>query len=96
MANTERFSVSVDKDRASRIRALVDSGAYPSVSSAFDAAADALIEREAAKEEWWAETIRRCDEAEKHPEKLLDAATFHKLLWDDIADMKKKLKDSQL
>ena len=89
MANTERFSVSVDKDRASRIRALVDKGAYPSVSSAFDAAADALIEREDAKEAWWAETLRRCDEVEKHPERVLDAATFHKRLWDGIAELKR-------
>lgn len=93
MANTERFSVSVDKDRAARIRALVENGAYPSVSSAFDAAADALIEREAAKEEWWAETLRRCDEAEKHPERLLDADTFFRKVREEIDRRKKIMHD---
>lgn len=88
MANTERFSVSVDKHRATRIRELVDRGAFPSISSAFDAAADALIERESAKEEWWSETIRRCDEAEKHPERLLDVDSFFRKVRADIARMK--------
>jgi len=76
MANTERISVSVNKDRAARIRQLVERGAYPSVSSAFDAAADALIELDDARERWWNETLRRCDEAESNPERLLDADTF--------------------
>lgn len=89
MANTERISVSVDKDRAARIRDLVQRGTYPSVSSAFDAAADALIELETAREQWWKETLRRCDEAEKHPERLLDADTFFRNVREEIAKIKK-------
>lgn len=88
MANTERFSVSVDKHRAARLRALVERGAFPSMSSAFDAATDALIELEEAKEAWWEETLRRCDEAEKHPERLLDADTFFRDVRDEIARIK--------
>jgi Arc/MetJ-type ribon-helix-helix transcriptional regulator len=91
MANTERFSVSVGKDRASRIRALVDKGAYSSVSSAFDAAATALIEREEAKDAWWEETLRRCDEAEEHPERLLDADTFFRKVREEIERRKRIL-----
>jgi len=93
MTNTERFSVSVHKDRASRMRELVERGAYPTISSAFDAAADALIEQENAKEAWWAETIRRCDEAEKHPERLLDADTFFRQVREKIALAKKRMSD---
>jgi Arc/MetJ-type ribon-helix-helix transcriptional regulator len=89
MGTTERFSVSVNKNRAAQLRQLVERGVYPSISSAFDAAADALIELEDAKEAWWSETLRRCDEAEKHPERLLDAATFHKRLWEGIAELKR-------
>lgn len=89
MANTERFSISVDKDRAALIRELVEKGAYPSVSSAFDAAADALIAREAEKDAWWEETLRRCEEAEQHPESLLDADRFFKSLRASIDQEKK-------
>ena len=89
MANTERFSVSVDKDRAARMRALVEQGTFPSMSSAFDAAADALIELEETKAIWWEETLRRCDEAEQHPEKLLDADTFFRDVREEITRAKK-------
>lgn len=93
MANTERISVSVDKDRAAGIRLLVEQGHFPSVSAAFDAAADALIEREAARADWWAETLRRCDEAEQNPERLLDADSFFRDVRSEIS-LKKASKSS--
>lgn len=89
MANTERLSISLDKQRAGRIRRLVESGAYPSISSAFDAAADVLLEREAQKDLWWQETLRRCDEADQHPERMLDADTFFRAVHADIERLKK-------
>lgn len=89
MANTERISISVDKQRAGRIRSLVESGAYPSISSAYDAAAEELLAREAERKEWWDETLRRCDEAEKHPEKLLDVDTFFRAIRTDIERLRK-------
>ena len=46
------------------------------------------IEQEAEKEAWWAETIRRCDEAEKHPERMLDADTFFKKVREEIGRRK--------
>lgn len=88
MGTTERFSVSVNKDRAAQLRQLVERGVYPSISSAFDAAADALIDREKAREDWWAETLRRCDEAEAHPERLLDADTFFRNVRKEIETLK--------
>lgn len=88
MASTERLSVSVNKGRATRIREFVEKGLYPTVSSAFDAAADALIEIEQEKEAWWAEALRRCDEAEKHPEKLLDPDTFFRELREESSALK--------
>ncbi|MCV0371848.1 hypothetical protein [Filomicrobium sp.] len=90
MANTERISISVDKQRAGRIRSLVENGAYPSISSAFDAAADVLLAREAEKEAWWAETLHRCDEAEQHPEKMLDVDTFFSEVRAEIESLKKR------
>ena len=91
MANTERFSISLDKDRAAHIRELVEKGSYPSISSAFDAAADALLEREAERQEWWDETVRRCEEADKHPERLLDHDTFFREVHAEIQRRKKIL-----
>ena len=90
MANTERLSISVDKQRASRIRSLVECGAFPSISSAFDAAADILIAREAEKNAWWEETLRRCDEAEQHPDRMLDVDTFFRSVRADIEQVRKK------
>ncbi|CFX05100.1 conserved protein of unknown function [Candidatus Filomicrobium marinum] len=90
MANTERISISVDKQRAGRIRSLVESGASPSISSAFDAAADVLLARVAESEAWWEETLRRCDEAEQHPERMLDFDTFFSEVRADIERLKKK------
>lgn len=78
MANTERLSVSISKARAADVRELVANGAYPSVSSAVDAAVEVLLDHEAEKAAWWAETLRRCEEAEKHPERLLDFDTFRR------------------
>lgn len=88
MSNTEHFSVSVDKDRAARLRSLVEQGTFPSMSSAFDAAADALLALEEAKAGWWQETARRCDEAEKHPERMIDADTFFESVREEIARTK--------
>ena len=76
MANTTRFSVSLNNDKGAALRALVEDGVYPSLSSAFDAAVDNLLEREEEKKAWWAEIARRCDEAEAHPERLLDLKDF--------------------
>jgi len=84
MSHTERLSISVDNDRAERIRELVKSGEYPSVSSAFDAAANLLLAHQQAKSAWWEETLRRCDEAEKHPDKLLDPDAFFRNLRTEI------------
>lgn len=90
MATSDRFSITLPNERASLIRDLVDQGKYPSISSAFDAAAGALLRLEAERDAWWAETTRRCEEAEKHPERLLDPDTFHKEVWKRIGRMKKE------
>lgn len=87
MATTQRFSISVDKDRATQIRELVASGAFPTVSSAFDAAADALIERERAKAVWWEETLRRCQEAECDPAQLVEPDAFFRRVRQEIANL---------
>jgi Arc/MetJ-type ribon-helix-helix transcriptional regulator len=92
MANTERFSISLDTDRASLIRELVEQGKYPSISSVFDAAADVLLEREAIRQEWWDETVRRCEEAEKHPERLLDHDAFFRQTRKEIGRRKQILR----
>lgn len=76
MATTERISISVNKERAERIRQLVRSGTFPNISAAYDAATNVLITHLADKEGWWQETLRRCDEAERHPEKMLDPDEF--------------------
>lgn len=91
MALTERMSISISKEQAAEIRRLVGSGRYPSISAAMDQAATALIEQESEREEWWAETVRRCEEAEKHPERLLDAETFFEELRQEIAGRKQRL-----
>lgn len=90
VGTTQRISISINKDRAKEVAELVTKGTYPSLSAAYDAATAVLLEQEAEKEAWWAETIRRCDEAEQHPERMLDQETFHKLLWDGIAERKKQ------
>lgn len=89
MANTERMSISVAKERAESMRKLVESGAYPSLSSAFDAAADALVAQEALKAAWWQETLRRFDEAERNPERLMDIDSFFRGVHEDIEQLKK-------
>lgn len=70
------------------MRGLVERGTYPSVSSAYEAASEALFGLEAAREQWWRETIRRCEEAEKHPERLLDADTFFRKVRQEIEQIK--------
>jgi Arc/MetJ-type ribon-helix-helix transcriptional regulator len=84
--SVERISISLSNSQAEKLRSLVESGQYPSVSAAVDAATDVLLEHEAEKQAWWQETIRRCEEAERHPERLLDADRFFKELWAEIAD----------
>lgn len=54
-------------------------------------AAEALLEQEEQKETWWAETLRRCEEAEKHPERLLDADTFFREVRQEIDVRKERL-----
>ena len=76
MSNTTRFSISLNNDKGAALRALVEDGVYPSLSSAFDAAVDNLLELEQERKAWWAEIGRRCDEAEAHPERLLDPDEF--------------------
>jgi hypothetical protein len=70
------------------MRNLVEAGVYPTLSSAFDAAAHALLEKEAEKKAWWEETLRRCEEAERHPEKLLDPDTFFRSVREKINVLK--------
>lgn len=85
MSEFERLSITVDKKRAAKLRELVDKGFYPSVSRAFDAAAEALIDLEGQRAAWWAETMRRCDEADAHPDRLLTADQFFASVREDIA-----------
>lgn len=81
---TQKFSINIDGERGASMRELVARGVYPSLSSAFDAAAAVLLEQEAAKEAWWKEVIRRCNEAERYPEKLLDLDIFFRNVQDRI------------
>lgn len=91
MQNKERMSLSITKERATKIRELVKSGAYPSLSAAADDAFDILLEQQAEKAAWWAETVRRCEEAEKHPERLLSAEAFTQELNAEIEKRKMRI-----
>ncbi|KAI94740.1 hypothetical protein T281_09340 [Rhodomicrobium udaipurense JA643] len=84
MSNTTRFSVSLNNDKGAALRALVESGVYPSLSSAFDSAVDNLLELERQRKAWWEEIARRCDEAEAHPERLLSLEAFVRGLEEQI------------
>lgn len=90
MAQSERMSISISKERVAKIREFVGAGVYPSLSAAMDSAAVVLLEQEAEKKAWWAETVRRCKEAEKHPEQLLDADTFFQGVRKEIASRKQR------
>ena len=92
MAGTDRFSITLNKERGAQIRGLVEKGIFPNLSSAFDAAAGALLEKETEKAEWWEETLRRCEEAEKHPEKMLDPDTFFRELRAEIDELRQSRK----
>jgi Arc/MetJ-type ribon-helix-helix transcriptional regulator len=94
MANTQRVSISISKERAAQVQELVSKGAYPTVSAAYEAAADVLVEQEIEKAAWWAETIRRCEEAERHPERLLDHETFWNKVREEIGRRKQILQRS--
>lgn len=74
------------------MRELVETGVFPNISSAFNAAADALLEKEAEKAAWWEETLRRCEEAEKHPERMLDPDTFFRELRAEIYELRQSRK----
>ena len=80
MASTQRVSISIKKERAAQVEGLVTKGSYANLSAAYSAATEVLLEREAEKEAWWAETVRRCEEAEKYPERLLDAEVLSQAL----------------
>ncbi len=88
MSNTTRFSVSLNNDKGAALRALVEDGAYPSLSSAFDSAVDALLELEHQRKAWWDEIARRCDAAEANPERLEDPETFFRKLKAEIEELK--------
>lgn len=88
MSNTQRFSISLNNEKGSALRALVQEGAYPSISSAFDTAVDNLLEFERERKAWWDEIARRCDEAEAHPERLEDPDTFFRKLREEIDELK--------
>lgn len=89
MSSVKRISITLDKAKAAKIEELVSQGLYTSVSGAFDAAADALLDLEIERAAWWQETARRCDEAEKSPGILLSAEDFHTQLWSEIERRKK-------
>ena len=43
---------------------------------------------DAPSHEWWQEAIRRYDEAQQHPERLLDADTFFRKCREEIEALK--------
>jgi hypothetical protein len=50
-----------------------------------------LLDQEEAKQAWWDETIRRCDEAAKHPERMLSPEAFGKATAEEISRRKTKI-----
>lgn len=90
MARTERLSVSLNKKRVEGMRALISSGTYPNMSAALDEATALLLHKQDEERKWWDEIKRRCDEAEQHPEKLLDADTFFREVRSSIQKIKTK------
>jgi Arc/MetJ-type ribon-helix-helix transcriptional regulator len=89
MANQERLSISIDARHAAKIRKLVETGDFKTVSAAFEEAATILIEQQAERKAWWAETISRCDHADKHPEQMIEAGAFFDTVRADISAMAK-------
>lgn len=89
MAHQERLSISIDERRAAEIRELVEGGSFRTVSAAFEEAATILIEQEAERRAWWAETVRRCQLAEEHPERLMGADAFFTAVKADIDGLRK-------
>lgn len=85
MAHQERLSISIDEQRASEMRKLVETGRYKTISAAFDKAAAILIERQAQEDAWWIETIRRCEEAERNPGQMVEAAALFDVVRSDVA-----------
>jgi Arc/MetJ-type ribon-helix-helix transcriptional regulator len=89
MANLERMSISIDERYATEIRKLVESGSFKTISAAFEEAATILIEQQTEKSAWWAETVRRCNDADKHPDQMIEAGAFFDTVRADIAAMGK-------
>jgi len=85
MANQERLSISIDAKQAARIRQLVETGDFKTVSAAFEEAAIMLIEQQAERTAWWAETVKRCNDADKHPDQMIEAGAFFDAVRSDIA-----------
>lgn len=90
MARTERLSVSLSKKRVEGMRALISSGTYPNMSAALDDASALLLQKQDDERKWWDEIKRRCDDAERNPEKLLDADTFFREVRAKIQKIKTK------
>lgn len=85
MPNVERLSISIDERYATEIRKLVETGAFRTISAAFEEAATILIEQEVEKVAWWAETVRRCDQATTHPDLMIGTDAFFEAVRSDIA-----------
>ncbi len=92
MPELSRLNIIIDKKNDLKIRELIDRGLYPSVSRAINAAAEALIELEAERTAWWTETKRRCEDAEKTPQRLLAADD----VFASIRDVMARDKDGKL
>jgi Arc/MetJ-type ribon-helix-helix transcriptional regulator len=91
MANQERLSISIDERSAAEIRKLVEGGAFKTISAAFEEAATILIGHQAEMKAWWAETLRRCDEAAEHPERMIEARAFFDLVRNDLDGLTRTL-----
>jgi Arc/MetJ-type ribon-helix-helix transcriptional regulator len=89
MAHHKRLSISIDARHAAKIRKLVATGDFKNVSAAFEEAATMLIEQQAERKAWWAETISRCDHADKRPEQMIEAGAFFDAVRADILAMAK-------
>jgi hypothetical protein len=50
-----------------------------------------LQKQEEEKTAWWAETVRRCEEAARHPERLIDAERVFRGVREEIGTSKGKL-----
>lgn len=83
---SERLSISLNPKQAAKVRKLVKLGAYPSISAAFGRAVDVLEDLAAEEKAWWGETKRRCEEAIRNPERMLE----HDVFWKQVHERKEK------